>query len=203
MSDQVPGVTPVVAPVAPVENPAANAAFATMRTENATLKAQIDAIQAKLTEAERKDMDEKTRLTAELDDARKAHAELSGVKESIAKFQSQLESACTNELNSIPAEKRAAIEAVVSQIPLDARLTAIQNMKAVVGPSVISGGTITQPGVSPNGGLPGSPETAKPLTPDELKKMAWGSAVKSAGTPAPISNHELMSRLEALEGARK
>lgn len=181
----VPGVVAPVTPPAPAGDPAANAAFAQMRTELAALKAEKDALAAEKTALERRDMDEKTRLAAELADAQKLAQELAPAKDALGRFQAQIEQACATELASIPEEKRAAIEAVVNQIPLEGRLTAIQSMRSAIGVAPLAAGYVTQPSASPAAGLPGGPEAAKPLGIAEIGKLSWSDALKGHGNMSP------------------
>jgi hypothetical protein len=186
MSETPPPADPgVVPPPAPTGDPAANAAFAQMRTELAALKAERETLLADKTALERKDMDEKTRIEAERNDALKKVQELEPLRDAHGKFVTQLETACANELAQIPEDKRAAIEAVVSQIPLEGRLTAIQSMRSAIGAPPVSSGTVTQPGGNPAAGLPGGPDAPKPIEAKDLGKLGWSDALKSQPASGP------------------
>lgn len=202
-----PGAPAPVTPPAPAGEPAANAAFAQMRTELAALKAQNEALAAEKTALERKDMDEKTRLQAERDDLDKKVRDLEPLRDELGRYTSEIEKACDNALNAIPEEKRAAIKAVTDQIPLDGRLTAIQTMTAAIGVAPISGGTVTQPGFNPNAGLPGAPEDAKPLENKELQALPWKVAVMSRGVKGEAglaqTVADLQNEVKALTAALK
>ena len=177
----VPGATVPTPTPAPAPDPAANAAFAEMRTKLAAAEKEKTELAERLTALERKDMDEKTRMAAELADAKKIAEDLTPLRDAHGRFQAQLEQACANEIAAIPEDKRAAVEDVVKHIPLENRLTAIQSMRTVAGSPPVSGGTITQPSASPNGGMPGSPEDAKPLTNQELQKAGWKETIMARG----------------------
>lgn len=181
-----PAVPGVIQP-APAPESAGNAAFAEMRTKLAASEREKADLSERLTALERRDMAEKDRLAAELADAQKLASELAPVRDELGRYTSQLEAACAHELNAIPQEKRAAIEAVVRHIPLSERLTAIQQMRAVTGTLPVSGGAITQPGQSPNGSIPGAPESAKPIDAKELGRLGWSDALKGhPGQSSPM-----------------
>jgi hypothetical protein len=197
----VPPVTPVPtpapAPVPPAGSPdPGNAAFAEMRTKLAAAEREKQELADRLTALERKDMDDKTRIEAERNDALKKVQELEPLRDAHGKFVSQLETACANELAQIPEDKRAAIEAVVSQIPLEGRLTAIQSMRSAIGAPPVSSGTVTQPGGNPGAGLPGGPDAPKPIEAKDLGKLSWADALKGHQSAGPSTNIESLVAAE-------
>lgn len=188
---EVLGVTPP-----PPHDPASNPAFAQMRTALAEAERKVAEAEARATTLEREKMSEGQRVAAELADAQKRIGELTPLQDEVKRHQEQTEKACEIELSSLPDDKRAAIKAVTDQVPLAGRLIAIQQMRSAVGAPPVSGGSVTQPSADPNGGLPGAPEGAKPMTAAELRGMSLGSAIQSRGVVD--GNSALAAEVKAL-----
>lgn len=196
----VPGeAVPATTAPAPAPDPLANAAFAEMRTKLATAEREKTELAERLTALERKDMDEKQRTSAELEDAKKIVQELSPIKDAHAKIVLGVETACANAIQALPEDKRATIDLLTKHVPLEDRMQAIQQAAAAFGPAPITAGTPTAPGGAPNSGLPGAALAAKPLDVKDLGRLSWADAAKSLGPPQSSSNTEYDKRLEALE----
>lgn len=179
MSD--PGIPPVPAPVPPAEV-RTDADFARLRIdlENQKKAAQeaLDAktaLEARLTELERKDLDEKQRMTLELEDAKKAATEAERLRAENGQFVSALEKLYTDRLAQVPDDKRALVESLSSAGDWATRMTQLESAIGLAGipATPARAGTFTQPPGSP----PPPPEAPKPLTPEELRKTSLGSII--------------------------
>jgi hypothetical protein len=166
----IPGVVP---PAAPAPN---DAAFARLRTEAAEAQKRADALDAKLKDIERGQMDEKTRLESELNEARSKIGQVEQLQADHGKYVAAMKAECDATLATIPDEdKRKTIAGIVEHVPLDQRLSAIRNACQAIGVGPIKVGTHTQPGNEPPP-APGPQEGAKPLTVEQLGKTGWGNA---------------------------
>lgn len=194
-----------------VETPASGGDNATIRQMRAELdKARAEAakvaeLQTKLTDLERRDMDEKQRLAAELADAQKAAAEAAQLRDQFGKFTTNIQAECDAAIAALPDEKRDAITKLTQHVPLDERMSAIRTAAAALNVGVPQiAGTMTQPvGVHPP--TPGV-EPPKPLTPQEVARMSWRDAlgpVKDTTAALQQQMAEMQQQMAALVAARK
>jgi hypothetical protein len=183
VSDPTP--TPVPAPTPSGDD---NATIRAMRAQiDAATQAAKDAeeqrkaLETKLTELERRDMDEKQRLSAELEDAKKAAADAEKLRNEHGQFVSAFESIYNNRLASVPDEHRSTVEKFSKNGDWQARIEAIDAAMAMlkITPAPVAAGTITQPGGgTPPPTPPETPQPAKPLTPQELRSMSLKSIIE-------------------------
>lgn len=125
---------------------AANTKAREQEARAAELQTRLDAI-------EREKMSEADRLRAEADDAKRAadaHSqELERLRDENGRYTSRLETLYTEELQSVPEDKRSQVEALSKSGTWDERLEALRAAKALLPPA-----TFTVPRVQP--GTPGA-----------------------------------------------
>lgn len=137
------------------------------------------ALENRLTELERKDMDEKTRMAAELEDAKKIAAEVETLRNERGQYISTLESLYTSRLSSVSEELRPKVEALSVAGDWSQRMTALESAIGLIqsvtpaSPAPARAGTYTQPPGSP----PPAQDQPKPLTPQELRATSLRSIV--------------------------
>jgi len=133
------------------------------------------ALEARLTEIERKDMDEKQRLAAELEDAKKAAAEAERLRNEHGQFTSTFEKLYNDRLSAIPEEKRADLQAISKSGDWSSRFDALEAGIRLLGVTAVParGGTTT----NPDPATPPSPEPPKPLSPSDLARTSMGSVI--------------------------
>jgi protein required for attachment to host cells len=151
--------------------------------DNSTIKAMREAhdkvaeenksLKAQLTDLERKEMDEKARLTAERDEAREKAAEADKLRAENGQFASKFETLYGHELLGVPEEKRAQVQTLTANGSWADRYEAIKSAKqliTVAAPTVI--GTLSNP--------PGAPVVQPPAAPPpqpapfDLEKIKQG-----------------------------
>jgi len=153
-----------------------NAAWAKLRNEAAEAKRVAAEAEARLKELERRDMDEKQRLAAELADAQKAAAEAAQLRDQFGKFTTNIQAECESAIAALPEDKREAIAKLTQHVPLDERMSAIRTAATALNVGVPQvAGTMTQPG-GVHAPTPGA-EPPKPLTPQDVQRMSWRDAL--------------------------
>lgn len=182
MSD--PGTPPAPAPTPSGDD---NAVIRQMREQieaaNRAAKEAADAkaaIEAQLKEIERRDMDEKTRLQAELQDAQQIAQEVQRLRDENGKFISWAESQYNAKLAAVPEEKRALVQQLSAQGDWAARVSSLDAVAALIGITAapVQAGTITQPtGGTPPAAAGTTPEPAKPLDINQIERMSLGDAI--------------------------
>lgn len=175
-----PNPAPAPAPQPePIPEKVDNAAFARLRTEAAQAKTRADELESRLKEIERAEMDEKTRLQAELDDAQKAAGDAEKLRNQLGQFTTKLEAEYETAVAALPEDKREAVKALTLHVPLEERLAAVRSAATLIGAPPTSAGTKTNPGtgVPP---APGAPDPAKPLEVKDIDRMSFAEALKAS-----------------------
>lgn len=144
------------------------------------------AAEAKLTELERRDMDEKQRLAAELADAKKAAEDAARMRDEIGRYTNEFKKTYDSQLAAVPADKRPQIDAMLAGLPdsvdWPARLTFLNGAISLIGSPPTAAGTVTMPGgvtPPPTPTTPETPQTPAPLTPEQLERTSFSSIMEA------------------------
>ena len=181
-------VTPAAAPAAPAAPakpapaaPGDNSTIRTMReamsakdTENAELQRQLAEAQGKVTDADRKDMADLERTTAERDDALDKLKGHEDAKTELAALSASMEATYKSALEAVDEKHRENVETLSKEGNWADRLTKLNAAIAILPTpqSVGSSGSPSAPAApepAPSGGAPAAPE---PLGPEGLKEIA-------------------------------
>jgi uncharacterized protein (DUF885 family) len=170
----------------PADNPGDNATIRELRAQiDASNKAAREAaekasqFETKLKEIERAKLDETERLKLEIADRDKQIGDLAPIRDEHGKYVSVLEKLYTDELATVPEEKRAAVETLSKHGTWADRLELLRAARGLVGAPAHGAGTKTNPG-----GGAGDPEKDKPRTFDPKNPPSWGGVltpVRKAG----------------------
>lgn len=186
---------PAAAPAAPAAAPAApttpaapakpaapgeNSTIRTMReaitakdTENAELQRQLAEAQGKVTDADRKDLEELDRTKLERDDALGKLKEHDDTKTELAALSTAMEASYKTRLEAVDEKHRTNVEELSEDGNWADRLKKLDNAVALLPTpqSVGSSGSPSAP-AAPEPAVPGTPAVAEPLGPEGLKKIA-------------------------------
>lgn len=175
---------PPVAPAAPAKHapaaPGENSTIRTMReaitakdTENAELQRQLLEAQGKVTDADRKDLEELDRTKLERDDALGKLKGHDDTKTELAALSASMEATYKSALEAVDEKHRENVQTLSAEGNWADRLTKLNAAIAIL-PTPQSVGSSGQPSApaAPEPAAPGAPAVAEPLGPEGLKEIA-------------------------------
>ena len=134
--------------------------------------------EARLQEIDRAKLDEVERAKAELADRDKELSELRPLRDELGRYTSAFESLYTQELDSVPEDKRPVVESLSRNGSWADRLEALRASKALitVAPTnqSVRAGTVTQPAPAPS-----PTSVVAPSKPIDPKTVTWSEAFAS------------------------
>ena len=164
------------APAAPADNSTIRQlreAITAKGTENVELQKQLLEAQGKVTEADRKDMADLERTTAERDEALDKLKDHDKDKTELAALSTAMEASYKTRLEAVDEKHRKNVEELSKDGNWADRLARLDNAVALL-PTPQSVGASGQPSApaAPEPAVPGAPTTPEPLGPEGLKKIA-------------------------------
>jgi hypothetical protein len=152
-----------------------NSTIQSLRQHAKDLETQLKAKDDAIKDLERKEMDEKTRLSTERDEALEKAKDAESIRNELGQFQSKFEQMVAGELATVAEEQRPFVEKLLGNGTWADKYEALQAAKQLVASQHVPKqlGTITQPtGVGP---VQPAPVTAQPFDLNRFKKEGLGS----------------------------